>query len=104
MKQLVLVGAIAGALAASPAFAQGGAGFKGRTAPSEQPGTAPSPTVPTGDVALGSIQLPKAVMADGKKLPAGTYQVRVTGQVASPTPKVRRRPSSAGSSSFRGVR
>ena len=85
MKQLVLVGALAGILAASPAFAQ--AGSQGRTAPFEQPSTAPSPTVPTGDVALGSVRLPKAVMADGKNLPAGTYQVRVTGQVASPDAK-----------------
>jgi hypothetical protein len=85
MKQLVLVGALAGILAASPAFAQ--AGSQGRTAPFEQPATAPSPTVPTGDVALGSVRLPKAVMADGKNLPAGTYQVRVTGQVASPDAK-----------------
>ena len=30
---------------------------------------------------------PKAVMADGKKLTPGTYQVRVTGQVASPDAK-----------------
>jgi len=85
MKQLVLVGALAGILAASPAFAQAGA--KGRTAPFEQPATAPSPTVPAGDVALGSVRLPKAVMADGKNLPAGTYQVRVTGQVAAPDAK-----------------
>ena len=38
-------------------------------------------------MALGSVRLPKAVMADGKKLAAGTYQVRVTGQVASPDAK-----------------
>jgi hypothetical protein len=43
--------------------------------------------VPTGEVALGSVRLPKAVMADGKKLEAGTYQVRVTSQVASPDAK-----------------
>lgn len=85
MKQRVLVGALAGILTASTAFAQ--AGSQGRTAPFEQPATAPSPTVPTGDVALGSVRLPKAVMADGKNLPAGTYQVRVTGQVASPDAK-----------------
>ncbi len=74
MKQLILVGALAGALAAGPAFAQSAAkGDKasesgGRTTPSDQPATAPAPSVPTGDVALGSVQLPKAVMADGKKL------------------------------------
>ena len=60
-------------LAAQPAFAQAGGGSKGagkseaggRTTPSDQPSTAPAPTVPTGDVALGSVRLPKAVMADG---------------------------------------
>jgi hypothetical protein len=91
MKQLVLVGTLAGALAAGSAFAQQAASKAtesgGRTTPSDQPATAPSPTVPTGDVALGSVRLPKDVMADGKKLTAGTYQVRVTGQVASPDAK-----------------
>jgi hypothetical protein len=43
--------------------------------------------VPTGEIALGSVRLTTAVMADGKKLAAGTYQVRVTGQVASPDAK-----------------
>jgi len=38
-------------------------------------------------VALGSVHLPKAVMADGKKLGPGTYLVRITGQVASPDAK-----------------
>jgi len=91
MKQLVLVGAIAAALAAGSASAQQGAakGDKdgGRTTPSQQPATAPAPTVPTGEVALGSVRLTKDVMADGKKLAAGTYQVRVTSQVASPDAK-----------------
>jgi len=73
-------------MTASPAFAQD-SGYKGRTAPFEQPATAPSPTVPTGDMALGSVTLPKAVKADGKTLPAGTYQVRITGQMASPDAK-----------------
>ncbi len=64
MTQLVLLGALAGVLIAGPTFAQGGeSGGKGRTAPSEQPSTAPAPTVPTGEMALGSVRLPKAVMA-----------------------------------------
>jgi hypothetical protein len=91
MKQLVLVGAIAGALAAGPAFAQTktdkAAESGGRTTPFDQPATAPAPNVPGGEVALGSVKLTTAVMADGKKLPAGTYQVRVTAQAASPDAK-----------------
>jgi hypothetical protein len=92
MKQLVLVGALAVALAAGSAFAQQAKTDKaaesgGRTTPFDQPSTAPAPTVPGGEVTLGTVKLPSAVMADGKKLPAGTYQVRVTGQVASPDAK-----------------
>ena len=37
--------------------------------------------------ALGSVRLPKAVKADGKSLAAGTYQVRLTTQAASPDAK-----------------
>ena len=40
--------------------------------------------VPTGEAALGSVRLPRSVMADGKALKAGTYQVRLTAQAASP--------------------
>jgi hypothetical protein len=91
MKKLIVVGALAGALAAGSAFAQQSASKAtesgGRTTPSVQPSTAPPPTVPTGEIALGSVRLTTAVMADGKKLAAGTYQVRVTSQVASPDAK-----------------
>ncbi len=40
--------------------------------------------VPTGETALGSVSLPRSVKADGKDLKAGTYQVRLTAQAASP--------------------
>src|SRR5512145_2709480 len=40
--------------------------------------------VPTGETALGSVNLTRGVMADGKPLKAGTYQVRLTSQAASP--------------------
>lgn len=94
MRELVLVGALAGALAAGPAFAQqpaskGGttAGDAGHVAPKQQPATAAAPNAPTGEVALGTVRIPKAVKADGKPLPAGTYQLRVTTQVAAPDAK-----------------
>jgi hypothetical protein len=35
-------------------------------------------------VSLGAIRIPRAVKGDGKALPAGTYQVRVTETPASP--------------------
>ena len=40
--------------------------------------------VPAGEAALGSIRIPRSVMADGKALKAGTYQVRLTSQAAMP--------------------
>jgi hypothetical protein len=75
--QYVAVGILAGSLIATPAFAQ-------HTAPNQQPPTATAPAAPTGDLALGTVHLTKAVTADGKPLPAGTYQVRLTAQEAKP--------------------
>ena len=46
--------------------------------------TTPQGQVPSGDMALGSVSLPRSVMADGKALKAGTYQVRLTAQAAMP--------------------
>lgn len=40
--------------------------------------------VPAGETGLGSVRIPRSVMADGKALKAGTYQVRLTSQAASP--------------------
>lgn len=76
-KQWVLVGIVAASLFGSPALAQ-------HKAPNQQPATAAAPTAPTGELALGSVRLPRAVTADGKPLPAGTYQVRLTSQEAKP--------------------
>ncbi len=77
-KQCVLVGImVAGTLYASDALAQ-------HKAPNQQPPQATEATAPAGDLALGSVRLPKGVTADGKPLPAGTYQVRLTGQEAGP--------------------
>jgi hypothetical protein len=60
---------------------------EGHTAPKAQPNTAPDPTVPSGELALGSVSLRKGVKADGKALPAGTYQLRLTAQQATPDAK-----------------
>src|ERR1700722_15269534 len=80
MKQLVLVGALVGVVGAGAVWAQGGE----HTAPNPQPTTAPDPAIPTGELQLGTVRLPKAVRADGKPLAAGTYLVRVTSQTAAP--------------------
>jgi hypothetical protein len=102
MKRLVLVGALVGAVAASSAFAQTtapGTAEKparktgsasqgaGHAAPKTQPATEPAPSAPEGQVALGSVRIPKGIKADGKPLAAGTYQVRLTPQTASPDAK-----------------
>ena len=79
-KQWVLVGILAGSLMAAPAFAQ-------HKAPNQQPATDAAPTVPAGDLVLGTVTLAKATTADGKPLAAGTYQVRLTAQEAKPDAK-----------------
>ena len=35
-------------------------------------------------MALGTVHIPRAVKADGKPLPAGTYQVRLTAEESKP--------------------
>jgi hypothetical protein len=87
MKRMVLVGALVGAFAASTAFAQTKDKGVGHTAPKPQPATGPAVTAPEGQMALGSVHIPKSVKADGKALAAGTYQVRLTPQTAMPDAK-----------------
>jgi len=69
MKRRWLVGVLAGVVMAATAAAQ----------------TTPQGQVPSGETALGSVGLPRGVMADGKSLKAGTYQVRLTAQSAEPS-------------------
>ena len=76
-KQWVLAGILASALGVSDALAQ-------HQTPNQQPNTATAPTAPAGDLALGKVRLPRAVTADGKPLPAGTYDVKLTSQAAKP--------------------
>ena len=76
-KQSIVVGTLAVLLSASSAWAQ-------HQTPKEQPPQTTDASAPSGDLELGTVRLPKAVTADGKPLPAGTYQVRLTGQEAGP--------------------
>src|SRR2546421_12962016 len=71
MKALVLVGALVGALGAANATAQ---------------------TRASAAANLGTVHLNKKVLADGKPLAAGTYQVRLTSD--SPKPAVGESPDS----------
>ena len=84
MKQVVLTGGLIAALGAAPGWAQ--APQPERT-PKQQPTTAAAPSVPTGEMALGSVNINRAVTADGKPLPRGTYQVRLTTETATPEAK-----------------
>jgi hypothetical protein len=68
MTQQWLVGTLASLMLATTAVAQ----------------TASQGQVPAGETALGSVRIPRAVMADGKPLSAGTYNVRLTTQPAQP--------------------
>ena len=77
-KQWILAGMLASAmLSAATLTAQ-------HKAPNTQPTTAEPPPAPTGEVPLGAVRIPRNVTADGKPLPAGTYQVKVTAQEAKP--------------------
>jgi hypothetical protein len=92
MKRTVFVGALVGALAASTAFAQspgkgGQKATEGHTAPKQQPMTEAAGTAPDGSMQLGTVHIPRGVKANGQTLPAGTYQVRLTPDTASPVAK-----------------
>lgn len=74
MKQTWLVGCLASMLVVGSAAAQtprqGAAQIQGE--------------VPAGELMLGTVKIPRPVIADGKPLPAGQYQVRLTAQEAQP--------------------
>jgi hypothetical protein len=115
MKQFVIAGTLAGALAVggtalaqqppaptpktTPAEAEkpapkarpkhvatGENSQAGHAAPKAQPNTTGEADAP-GAMALGTVRLPKALKADGKELPAGSYQVRLTADEAKPDAK-----------------
>ncbi len=44
----------------------------------------PQGQVPTTETSLGSVRIPRTVMANGQALSAGTYQVRLTAESAQP--------------------
>jgi hypothetical protein len=85
MKQWMVAALAAVALAAATVGAQ-----SAPATPQEKPvGTsgavvAQAPDVPGGTVALGNARITRRVMADGKPLAPGTYQIRVTGDEAKP--------------------
>ena len=80
MKQLGLVGCLVAVIIAS--------GTNAWTAAEQEEApqvlAAVDVDVPTGELELGEVTLPRRVMADGQPLAAGTYQVRLTARSAQP--------------------
>jgi hypothetical protein len=54
------------------------------TTPTPQPTSGAADEPKTTAKALGSVSIPKKVMADGKPLAAGSYTLRLTGETGSP--------------------
>jgi hypothetical protein len=74
MKSTLLVGSLGLLLVGSvPA-----ASFAQAKAPLTQPNSEAAAIVPAGELALGTVKVPKGLKADGKPLAAGTYKVRLT--------------------------
>ncbi len=73
MKHTWLVGTLTGVMLAGSAAAQ-----------AQQKPMARA-EVPTGEVALGTVTIPRSVTADGKPLAKGRYSIRLTTQSAMPT-------------------
>jgi hypothetical protein len=77
MKQTWLVGALASVLIAGAFVAP----------PTIQAQAKPQATaeIPSGELVLGTVTIPRPVTADGKALARGRYTVRLTAQTAQPT-------------------
>lgn len=85
MKQWMLAALVVVAVAGAGLAAQQPAGQNPQpTGTAGQATTQAAPDVPGGELALGTVRIPRNVMADGRPLPAGTYQLRLTGQEAKP--------------------
>jgi hypothetical protein len=84
MKQWMIAGVLTGVLALAGTVQAQKPAAQGERAPKQQPTTAAAPDVTDTAMALGNVRIPRAVKADGKPLPAGTYQVRLTAEEAKP--------------------
>jgi hypothetical protein len=98
MKQVVLAGLVAGALAvgqpgAASAQAPATSGTKPQTgagsekASGTKPHTGASSTQASGGASLGTVHLTHAVTANGQRLAPGNYRVRLTEEQARPEAK-----------------
>ena len=105
MRQTWLVGSLAGVILAANAAAQTQPQAKPATdkpagtttqKPADPATAKPATTtrqrasttpgqVPTGEMVLGTVTIPRTVTADGKTLASGRYTIRLTAQAAQPT-------------------
>ena len=84
MRQLFMVTTLAAGIMVGAAYAQRAAAPQGHTAPLQQPTTEGTPSAPAGDLALGAVLITHRVKANGETLAPGTYQIRLTGDLAKP--------------------
>lgn len=77
MRQLVTVGALVALFVAFGVALPGGGIVVGQQLPA-------TVDVPAGSEALGTVSLPRRVMANGQALSAGDYEVRLTPESATP--------------------
>jgi len=68
----------------TPKAEAGGGGAVPATTPTQQPTQGPAEEPKVTATSIGSVTIPKKVMADGKPLAAGTYMLRLTDQTAPP--------------------
>ena len=78
MKQVLCVGVMAVAFVASGLLMPHAAVVTGEQLASS------NVDVPRGEVALGTVNIPRRVMANGRRLDAGSYDVQLTAESASP--------------------
>ena len=84
MKQWMIAGVLTGVFALAGTVQAQKPATQAEREPKQQPTTASAPDVTDTAMALGTVRIPRAVKADGKPLPAGTYQVRLTADEAKP--------------------
>ena len=87
MKQPWLAGAVMSVMLVSSVAAQTSPSTQQPSSQTQKPAGGAGAEVPAGQTNLGTVNIPRAVMADGKPLAAGRYTVRLTAETAtSPAP------------------
>ena len=80
MKRWIVFGVLAAILGSGSLMA----GQQDRVPTPGQPNVAQPPDVPATELNLGSIRIPRSVKVGGQTLAPGSYQIRVTAEMAKP--------------------